>query len=308
MLPPLLGTSPAMRMLRKLIPELARSDEPLLIVGESGVGKTLLAQHIHARGKLARSQLRTLDISAMTDRDQRIDLLGVVPPEDTSTRRGILELPGTALIKNIDHAASYLQESVAKAVKSRSVNRWGSPQSVPLLARSVFTVHRSPSELHSAGRLVEPLFSLLQALHTIIVPPLRERKQDILALCGCYRQGVDNSCDAECRQRRSKLILRVAREAAWAGNVRELKAFLRSVSLLSPEEAIRAHELTELNKMIMMIEEGAHFSLGNGLSSIQFDLIERAIRKSNGKQKQAARLLGISDRTMRDYASKIVQL
>ena len=107
--PAIIGKCPGLQRLKKEIPQLAASAEPLVIVGESGVGKTLLASHIHARSQWNGRPLVILNCRTLNDRDQRITLLGGGPPELSTSRRSLLEQPTTVLIKNIDASARYLQ-------------------------------------------------------------------------------------------------------------------------------------------------------------------------------------------------------
>ena len=120
----LIGGSPAIKRIRSLLTKLSADTSPLVITGEPGVGKTFLAKCIHDQSFLRHHELETINFKILSDRDQRMRLLGGSPPDLPSTRRSTLELSTTVVLKHIDCASEYLQERLAEAIKKRNHSTW----------------------------------------------------------------------------------------------------------------------------------------------------------------------------------------
>jgi DNA-binding NtrC family response regulator len=297
MLPELVGSHPAIETLRRRIPKLAAEDTRLVVVGESGVGKSLFVAHIHKQSSRGSLPLKSVDMSLLKERYQRILLLGGGFPELTTTRRSVLEYPTTVLIKHIDCANPYLQDRLADALTTMEIRRPGRNDRRPVTSRVVFALRRNPSVLHRSGRITPSLHSILRTCRRVQIPPLRRRTEDIPRLTEYYLpEATDPS------------LVDALRQHQWRGNVLELKAFLRSIVVRSHEEALREFEKQQLEKMIMLLEEGGTFSLQRSLGLIADGILERALSKTGGNYTKAARLLGLTESTVRRRLSSSIML
>ncbi len=255
--PELVGTHPTVRWLRRKIRHLGRDRTPLILVGKAGVGKSLVAAHIHSHGPF----------------------------------RGRT----TLLIKQIDGATVYVQERLAEALSSGHVVREGGGEPRQLACRPLFAFSLPPGELFEAGRLNRSLSTLLQSYPMIEIPPLSERTEDIPALAATLL----SDCVSETLGRKLS-------ERDWSDNIDGLRAYLWNLVVASYSEAERSREREELQKMLLRVEEGREFSLKESLARIEEAIVARALARSGGNQARAARLLGLTDRTIRRQIQKLV--
>jgi Nif-specific regulatory protein len=290
--PAILGISPEIITIRRRIKKLASGREPILIIGEAGVGKSLIAQHIHRLSPFKQSTLRSFNASVLPERAQRIELFGAEPPELTSSRRGILELETTVLIKHIDHAPAYIQEALAEALAHGRTRRFGASDTRPVCSRIIMTLRREAGSLSEEKRMVPCLSEQLAKCEAVIVPSLKHRPEDALAMAREYLREKGDDMDR-------KHLEQTLDDPGWEENISDLKAYLRIMAITSHEEAKRRYEFVQLEKMLMMMEEGKEFSLKAYLSLLENAMIERALNRTNGHQARAARLLGLTDRTIR---------
>jgi len=312
MLDEIIGGSPAICRLRKLFPSISSDARPLIIHGKAGVGKTLLAAHIHeaaVRGRLRPPE--TLNFSILAEREQRIGLFGGAPPELCTTRKSILEFPTTVILKHLDYAGRYLQEKLAESLLAMKVSRLSSKDSRPIACRLILTFREPPSKLLEEGRLSPALFERFRYLNKYHVPSLRERPEDIPLLAKYYLDKFYAELSKSMNGAISHLrgfssgrdvdpaLLEIMKNHAWRENVRDLKAFIRCLVMFPYEEEICQEEKIEVMKMLIMLEEGNEFSIHDSLSRIQAGILERALKKFNKRISGAARILGISDRSFR---------
>lgn len=239
-----------------------------------------------------------LNCSIASERSQRLDLLGGEPPDLTSSRRSLLELPTTVVVKHVDQAGPFLQERLAEALRSRSVVRLGGDEPHPVAARVIVTLRKPVPALRKEGRIIAALADLLAEIRTIRVPPLRERPEDIPALAAYYHEKFRSRSAGDGSAMRPGLV-RFLRAQEWEDNVRDLVACVRSLVVFAVEDELIQREKLELMKMLTLLEQGSEFSLEESMARIRRSIIGRAVRKQNGHQQKSAELLGLSDREIR---------
>jgi len=307
----LIGESPALRKIRAAIPHLAAESSPLVIVGETGVGKSLVAAHIHARSRFKSTEFAVINFSLLSERDQRIALLGGGPPELTTTRQSLLELPTTVVLKHIDHANTFLQQSLAASLTTQKVERLGSKEKHPVSARIIFTFRQSISTLTEKQQIHPGLAKILSGCKRIPIPPLRKRMTDIPALAEHflhrYFDTLHSLVNGQIEHVRGltnegtidpTLTVFLIRQK-WPENITGLKAYLRSLIIANYAGALQEREKIEVMKMITMLEDGSEFSLHRSIAVIEHGIIQRALEKCEGHQVRAAQLLGLTERTIR---------
>jgi DNA-binding NtrC family response regulator len=149
----LIGAHPALQKLKSSLPVLGARQTPLVIIGESGVGKSLVAAHVHQHSERRHRAPDILNASTLDERDQRIRLFGGEPTILTTTRKSILENPTTVVLKHLDHLRPHLQNELAKALVTQEVQRPGSDTYRAILCRPIVTLREPPEKLLKKKRL-----------------------------------------------------------------------------------------------------------------------------------------------------------
>jgi two-component system C4-dicarboxylate transport response regulator DctD len=255
------------------IDSLTSSESLLVIVGEAGSGKTDLAMQIHASGPFRHRPLKSLNFRTLKDRDQRYGLFGGEPPELSSHRRGILEFHTTILLKHIDQANSYLQDRLAAALKQSKVQRFSGEHSLPIPGRAIFTLRETPDSLQCRGRLTSSLCSILSAADRVNLAPAQIEREPT-APCGKAAKGRGSA--------------------------------VRAIASRQYAEALVVQERREIEEILRMIDEGREFPMKLSLALVEKSIVERALRKTDGRVGEAARLLGVTDHTIRRIISKLL--
>jgi len=308
MLDDIIGQSAFSQRIQRILHSLAGGADPLILAGEPGVGKTFLAAHLHRRGKAAAHDMEVLNFSIASDRAQRLGLLGAEPPELSTTKRGVLELPTTVVLKHVDHANQFLQDNLARALQSRTTVRLGSQKLLSVRARIVLTFRKSIGEKKREGRISDRLYEVLQNVRIVHIPPLRERPDDIPPLAAFYFRKFHNRVLSMLNgeagtipgdKRLDPSLIEQLQRHRWNDNVRDLMAFVRGLLAFPFDEEIQQPEKLEVMKMLTNLEEGREFSLESSMSIIRHSMISRAARMNAGHQRKTAELLGLSDREIR---------
>jgi len=241
----MLGATPEMRKLFEMAARVAETDTTVLILGESGTGKDLLAQEIHARSPRATKPFIALNCAALPENLIESELFGYEKGAFTGAaqqKKGKFELAngGTIFLDEIGDMNPVTQAKVLRALENRVIERLGSTQTIPVDVRVISATHRDlPAEI-SAGRFREDLFYRLHVV-SLEVPPLRARKEDIPLLTAAFLKLHSANMS------RTGQVARLSRDAMdalmhydWPGNVRELKnALERSLVFARSEEITR---------------------------------------------------------------------
>ncbi len=307
----IIGGSPAIRRLRAALPRLATETGPIVITGETGTGKTLFASHIHVRSDRSSYDLEVVNFSLLSERDQRIAILGGGPPELTTTRRSVLEIPTTVVLKHVDRASPFIQQTLAGILSSREILRPGAQESHRLSARIVFTLrHTLPSlfrgrlprggRIPGEGRALDPsLYEILKSSRHFNIPPLRKRPSDIPLLAEHFLRHIPHSRGLTRRGSLDSSLKRILLKQRWLGNVTELRAYLNSLAVQPFKDAVEESEKIEIARILQMLDQGSEFSLSDSLAAIETSIIHRALDRCDGNQHRAALLLGLTDRSIR---------
>lgn len=309
MLDEIIGGNPTIQRIRNSVPLLAQQSTPLILIGEAGVGKSLFASHIHALSKNNTSQLEVLNFSITSEKDQRVKLFGAEPPELTTSRKGIMEIPTTVILKHVQFANGFVQSKLAEALNSMNVCRWSGSEYYNIKCRIIFTFRTALSTLVKKGKLPAILFDVLKTAKKILIPPLREREEDIPLIAEYYFKKFQREL-FPCSQLKgifiensdvtlSETFINLLKQHSWTENIRDMKAFLRGLFVLPYEEELCQQEKLELMKMITRLEEGNEFSLPESIMNIERGFIERTIEKYHGKMARTAQMLGLTEGAIR---------
>ncbi len=294
----LTGNSPTLRRINRLISLAAQSDSTLLITGETGVGKGVVARAIHRlsdRGE----ELLTLNCSAIPETLIESELFGHEKGAFTGAvtrRKGIFELAagGSILLDEIAEMPFRLQSKLLTVLEERKIRRLGGSIEIPLNIRVIATTNRNLAEEIKGGRFREDLYYRL-AVITIDVPPLRERPQDIEALCRNLLHKLTDGAYVELPPEQLEVLVRYR----WPGNVRELRNVLERALILAGGKEPDPSALIESSLVKIAAPEPGRERPIRPLDEIEREHIERALLTCSDNKTKTAKMLGISLSTLR---------
>ncbi len=243
----MLGRSAVMQRVFEMVERAAPTDATILVLGESGTGKDLLAQEIHARSPRAGAALVALNCAALPEALIEAELFGFEKGAFTGAtqqRRGKFEMAGggTLFLDEIGDMNAVTQAKVLRALENRQIERLGGSGAVAVDVRIISATHRDLRAEVAAGRFREDLYYRLRVV-TIEVPPLRQHKEDIALLAGAFLDQLGAR-----HGRRAKLApatLAALERYDWPGNVRELKNALERSMILARGEELHPEDLPE---------------------------------------------------------------
>lgn len=300
----MVGSSPAMQTLRARIGQLAPTDETVLILGESGVGKELVAQAIHNASTRSTGPLVSVNCPALSPQLMESELFGHEQGSFTNAdapRVGRFELAegGTILLDEVTEIGLGLQAKLLRVLQERSYERVGSSVTTHANVRVLAASNRDLQEQVNDGQFRQDLYFRL-AVVPLQIPPLRERRDDVPALIEHFaelageRLSRERCCFAADAQ---QLLL----DYHWPGNVRELENIVTRASVLFTDQPVRADDLrpwlidagpTETEP------EAAIATAGMNLQEMEQHLIEATLKKYDGHRASTAKALGIGVRTL----------
>jgi len=292
----MVGESPALDRVRDLVAKVAPSDTTVLLLGESGVGKELVARMIHRRSPRAAKPFVVVHAAALPDTLLESELFGYERGAFTGAtdrKPGRLEAAqgGTLFLDEIGEISPAFQVKLLRFLQERQFVRLGGRQTITVDARVVAATNRNLQEEAASGRFRDDLFYRL-SVFPVEVPPLRERRSDIPLLAGYFLKGLGYNREPD----RSVLALLAAHD--WPGNVRELENVLERALILASGGEIRPQHIQLPEPVLARPESGA-------LEEMERGMIEDAMRKAGGNKSKAAKLLGITRRMLYTKLEKL---
>jgi len=312
----------SMERVVKLAEQVARSEASILITGESGTGKEVLARHVHQRSGRRNKPFISVNCAAIPDNLLESELFGHEKGSFTGAiarRIGKFEEAdgGTLLLDEISEMDIRLQAKLLRALQERVIDRVGGAKPVPVDIRIIATSNRNLAEQVKSGGFREDLFYRLNVVH-LRLPALRERPADILALAEFFGKKYAELNGVSAREM-SDEARRIVSANPWRGNVRELENAMHRAVLLSSGPMIDADSLRSQDGETLAMEvdpatraartaEAVTRSLvGRTVAEVEQDLILDTLDHCIGNRTHAAKILGISIRTLRnklnEYAS-----
>ena len=304
-----LGISSAMRRIESMLPQLARSDSSVLITGESGVGKEEVARALHrCRDPEGRLPFVAVNCGALTESLLEAELFGYVKGAFTGANRdkkGVFELAhgGTLFLDEIGEMSPLMQVKLLRAIQDRQITRVGAERPVSVSIHLICATHQDLKKMVEAGTFREDLYYRIHVVH-LHIPPLRERKDDILWLA---RRLMDRIAEGRCRHRElHPSAERALLDRPWPGNVRELKHTLERACVLFPEGPLTARALFgDLQAAAAAEEAAGDGHLGHFLEAREREFIEQALRAHAGRIADTAAALGISRKNLWEKMRKL---
>ena len=296
------GESPVMQQLRMLVEKVAATDANILITGENGTGKEMLAREIHALSARHRKEMVSVDMGAITESLFESELFGHVKGAFTDAhadRPGKFEVAdqSTLFLDEIGNLPYHLQAKLRTAIQRLSIVRVGSNTLVPVDIRLICATNRNLSEMADKGEFREDLLYRINTIH-LEIPALRERQEDIIPLAErfiirfCKQYGkpalrLDNAA-------REKLM-----QHPWSGNIRELEHAIEKAVIIC-DGAFLSAGLFQLQRR----NEASEMPAASTLEDMEKQMIRRTLDKCGGNLSAVASQLGITRQTLYNKMKK----
>ncbi len=299
----IIGKSKPMTKLMAVVKKVAQTDANILITGENGTGKQLIAQEIHKYSKRKDEIFLTVDMGALSETLFESELFGHVKGSFTDAkedRTGKFELAdkGTLFLDEIANLSLSLQAKILSALQNRSITRLGSNKQIPVDIRLVSATNKNINQMIEEGTFREDLFYRINTI-SIELPPLRERENDIVLLAEYYLHKY--------AEKYSKSALRITDKAKqkllnyqWPGNVRELQHCVEKAVILAENNILDENSFS-LNEQAGVKQSG--FS-NYTIEEMEKTLILANIDKENGNMSAVAKNLGITRQTLYNKLKK----
>ncbi|WP_323907806.1 transcriptional regulator TyrR [Aeromonas caviae] len=278
--------------------KLAMQDAPLLIVGETGTGKELLARACHGASLRSSHPFMALNCAAMPDNVAESELFGYAPGafgNNTEGKRGVLELAsgGTLMLDEIGDMSPHLQTKFLRVLQDGVFRRVGDEQEVRVNVRFICTTQKQLLDLVHEGKFREDLYYRLNVL-SLNLPPLRERKADIMALAQQFVSRFASELQRP-RPRFTRNMAEYLTAYRWPGNVRQLRNCLyRAMTLLEGDEIGPEHvDLPVAADAMPLIDEWFEGGLDEAVKRFESRLLER-LYPAFPSTRQLAKRLGVS--------------
>jgi Nif-specific regulatory protein len=297
----IIGSSGPVRQMYEQMAQVAGANTTVLVRGESGTGKELVAHAIHYNSPRANKPFVKVSCAALPDSLIESELFGYEKGAFTGAeqrKKGRFELAegGTLFLDEIGDINLTTQVKLLRVLQEREFERLGSTETIKVNVRLVAATNKDMERAVAAGTFREDLYYRLNVF-TIFVPPLRERKADLLLL-------VDHFLERFSREHR-KSIKRISTPAIdmlmsyhWPGNVRELENTLERAVLMCDSQVIHGHHLPPSLQTAEASGTITRVSLSDAVAGFEKDLIQDALKSTRGNRAKAARLLDTTERVL----------
>jgi len=303
----IIGRSDAMARIVDLVGKVAASgDTTVLLRGESGVGKEVVAQAIHVRSPRRDYAFLEINCTALPETLLESELFGHEKGAFTDAKarkQGLLELAdrGTVLLDEIGDLPPGAQAKLLRFLETRTFKRVGGVRDITVDVRVLASTNRDLEQAMRDGQFRQDLFFRLNVV-PITIPPLRERAEDVAPLAHYFLNRITTAMRRSARQI-SRPALAMLERYGWPGNVRELKNVIeRAVILEEGMEILPDHLPEEMRPggRALDLQPGYRLPAGGiNLEDLEKDLIQQAVEQSRGNKTRAAELLGLSRDTLR---------
>jgi transcriptional regulator with PAS, ATPase and Fis domain len=299
-----IGSSPAILEVKRLGRKAAQLDATVLLMGETGTGKELLAQAIHNASARAEAPFVAVNVAAVPETLMESEFFGTVPGAytgaDRKGRDGKFKIAdgGTLFLDEVADMPLTVQAKLLRALQEQEIEPLGSNKVTKVDVRVIAATSRDLKELAAQDKFRSDLYFRLNVL-PIVIPPLRERLTDIEALCEAMLEQIALRSGLPQRELGSA-ALDLLKAYDWPGNVRELRNILERVAMLSERIHLDAADLAAVLPLEpSVVRRGGAMSrlarpLADAVAEVERATIMAALRAAGGKKANAARMLGIS--------------
>jgi DNA-binding NtrC family response regulator len=296
------GSSPELMKVLSIVRKVAKTDANVLITGENGTGKELIAQEIHHLSNRSKEVMVSVDMGSLSETLFESELFGYVKGAFTDARenrQGKFEIAnkGTLFLDEIGNISFHLQSKLLSAIENRQITRIGSNQPIPIDIRLVCATNKNLENLVEEGLFREDLLYRINTIH-LVVPPLRDRGNDIIILAEFFLKKYsfkygkpDIKID---RQAHEKLL-----NYSWPGNIRELQHTIEKSVILCETRVLKAADLYLKNAIPALNNQSL-----TTLEEMEKAMIEQALERNGGNFTAAADQLGITRQTLYNRIKK----
>lgn len=304
-----IGSSPVCMEVKRQARRAAQLDATVLLLGETGTGKELLAHAIHGASTRAGKAFVGVNVAAIPDALLETEFFGVAPGAYTGAdRRGregkfLLADGGTLFLDEIGDMPLLLQSKLLRVLQEQEFEAVGSNRVMPINVRIIAATSVDLQRKVDAGLFRADLFYRLNVL-SIQVPPLRERVADLEALCENILEQIEHRTGLAHRELAPDAINRL-RQCVWRGNVRELHNTLEKVAMLSDKTRLTASDLDGIipadslrAEAAAPSQDGVSGTYASAIEEFERKLISNAVAAANGRVEVAAKNLGMARATL----------
>ncbi len=306
----IIGQSPKMQELFRIIPRIAQSSSNVLISGESGSGKELVAHAMHNLSHRKGKNFVTINCAAFPEGLLESELFGHMKGAFTGAmynKQGLFEIAdgGSVFLDEIAEMPTSLQAKLLRVLENGTFRRIGGTTDIKVDVRVVSATNKNLKEEIAAGKFREDLYYRLNVV-PVMMPPLRERREDIPLLISHFLSRVSEG-PKKITNEAMKLLI----DYSWEGNVRELENVIERVALLTEKEEITPANLppeiagragSDVKSAAELTDEGV--DLEQVIVDIEKNYLLKALEKTGGNKTDAAKLLGLSFRSFRHRLQK----
>lgn len=292
----IVGDSPQTREVLNQVKEVASMPRPVLIRGERGTGKELIAAAIHQSGVRRRGPFITINCAALAEGLLECELFGQEENAFTGSAfregRFVLANKGTLFLDEIGNMSLEFQSKILRVIEYQQFERVGGEKTIKVDVRIIAATNTDLEKDMKAGKFREDLYDRL-AFETIWVPPLRERKEDIEPLCYHFMKRLAEEVPGVKPKRFSPEALSALMDYDWPGNIRELKYVIERITYKLEGDTIFPHHLPEEIRSPSVIDAITGESFNEKVDSFKKRLLISALLNSDWDLKRAAAHLGI---------------
>jgi two-component system response regulator HydG len=297
----IIGRTPGMDRLYRIIGKAAQSAHPVLILGESGTGKEMVARAIHYSGPFRDKPFVPVDCGSLVPTLIESELFGHVKGAFTGAshaKDGLLALAegGTVFLDEIGELPLDLQSKLLRALQEKEIRPVGSTKQVPINVRIVAATNRDLEQAVGQGEFRRDLYFRLNVLN-LRIPPLRDRRQDIPLLVGAFMERLSRVSGRNLGVSDDVMKALVAYD--WPGNVRELENCIERCCAMNSGPIVHTSDLpTSITGVRVRFSEGLSETRIMRIADLEKQAIVGAIRTLGGDKLMAAKLLGIGKTTL----------
>jgi DNA-binding NtrC family response regulator len=295
--PHLIGNSEAMQAVLARVAKVAEADTNVCIYGQSGTGKELVARAIHYTGPRANQPLIVLDCAAIPEGLMESEMFGHVRGSFTSAvadREGVFQLAdgGTLLLDEVGELTLPLQAKLLRVIQCREFRKVGGRHPIKVNVRIIAATNKDLRSMVTEGKFREDLFYRLEVI-PILLPPLRQRKEDIPLLVDHFIQKFNRNNKKQVRGVSSTTMGALLRYD-WPGNVRELENCIERAAVMADGDILDVKDLAQVLRTGAPPVRSDPDPWPRSLKDAERDLILRTLQSVQGNRTRAAELLGIS--------------
>ena len=299
--PNIIGTSGPMRDVYALIRKVSQTRTTVLLLGESGVGKEMIADALHYGGHAPEGPLVKFNCAALPESIVESELFGHEKGAftgATQSRKGRFEEAdgGTIFLDEVGELPLGVQAKLLRVLQDRQFERVGGNRSISVSIRIIAATNRDLAEMVEEGAFRQDLFYRLNVF-PLMVPPLRERGNDIVTLAEHFVARYARETEKRITSISTSALNMLTRHD-WPGNVRELENVVHRAVILAEDETIHSHDLPLALQSPALFEDNVPNGLEARLTSIEYEMIVEALRQQRGNMTEAAKALGLTRRTL----------